>query len=275
MEPRKGGDERLRAHLVRLRCREQRRLLDPRGLELGEHGAQLVGRRGDVVAEDDRVGAAQDADQRASAAAVLARPRDQPGDLDQLDQDAVDPGQRRHRPRGRERVVAGLDLDARERLQERRLARVRRPDQRDLGRSFAANGDRVPVNDTGARARGVELAVHPLADVRVGAAAVVGEVGEDRPQLADALGSLLADESALDHLHLCSVGHGHCALLLIRAGSARARTPTASSAGRVLSRRFLRRVEREAADQPCLFELPVRQASSGPRPNDVFIGGRA
>ena len=46
--------------------------------------------------------------------------------------------------------------------------------------------------------------------------------------------------------------------------SARARASAAAEAGRVLSRRFLRRAKREAADQPFLFELIERQASSGP-----------
>ena len=46
-------------------------------------------------AVDDRVGRAEDAEQRPAAAAVLGRALDQPRDLDELDEHAADPGQRR------------------------------------------------------------------------------------------------------------------------------------------------------------------------------------
>ena len=58
------------------------------GAELGRIG---VG----AGAVDDRVGRAQDAEQRPSPAPVLGRALDQPGDLHELDEHATDPGQRR------------------------------------------------------------------------------------------------------------------------------------------------------------------------------------
>jgi len=99
------------------------------------------------VAEHDGVRSAQDAEQRAAAATVLVRALDQSGDLDQLHEDAAYARQRRHRPRGRERVVTSLDLHVRERLQQRRLAGIRRSHERDLSGSFAPHGDRVAVHD--------------------------------------------------------------------------------------------------------------------------------
>jgi hypothetical protein len=107
---------------------------------------QLGERRVRRVAEHHRVCAAQHAEQRAPAAAVLGGAGDQARDLDELHANAANERDGRHRPRGRERVVAGLDLDARERLQERRLARVRRPDERDLRRAVAVHGQRVAVH---------------------------------------------------------------------------------------------------------------------------------
>ena len=85
--------------------------------------AALVGR----PAEDDRVRVAEDAEQRPAAATVLVGALDQPRDLDELHEHAADPRQRGHGAQRREGVVARLDLDVRERLQERRLAGVRRP----------------------------------------------------------------------------------------------------------------------------------------------------
>ena len=64
------------------------------------------------------------------------------------------------RPQRRERIVARPDLDVGERLQERRLPRVRRPDQRDLRRSFPADLQRVAVRFA-ADARALELALEP------------------------------------------------------------------------------------------------------------------
>src|SRR5918999_161379 len=67
----------------------------------------------------------------------------------------------------------------------------------------------APSRRTEIESRRVKLAVDPLADVRVRAAAVVRQLGEDRAQLADPLRAFLADESALDQLHLGAMGHGH------------------------------------------------------------------
>ena len=148
--------------------------------ELGRIGAR-------AGAVDDRVGRAQDAEQRPAAAAVLGRALDQPRDLDELDEDAADPGQRRDRAQRRERVVAGLDLDLGQGLEERRLADVRRADQRDLGGALAADGDRVAVDGARADARVLDLGEQRLAQVRVRPVLVVGQLGEQRADLADPL----------------------------------------------------------------------------------------
>ena len=89
-------------------------------------GGRLVGR----VAEDDAVGVAEHAEERSAAAPVLVRTLDQAGDLDELHQHPADPRQRRHGPERREGVVARLDLDLRQRLQQRGLAGVRRSRRR-------------------------------------------------------------------------------------------------------------------------------------------------
>ena len=56
----------------------------------------------------------------------------------------------------------------------------------DLRRSFVANGDRVATDDLRTRARPLDLAVQPLADVGVRAASVVGQLLEQRAQDANA-----------------------------------------------------------------------------------------
>src|SRR5207249_11567783 len=62
----------------------------------------------------------------------ICRPLDQTGDLDELKKHTANSRERGDRTCRRERVVAGLDLDIRQRLQQRRLARIGRPDERDL-----------------------------------------------------------------------------------------------------------------------------------------------
>ena len=160
--------------LVHLRGRQDRGPLDAGGAHLRHHVLQLVRVGRGVVAEDDGVGAAQHAEQRAAAAPVFACACDEPRNLDQLHEHAADARQCRHRPRGRERVVARLDLNVGQRLQQRGLPRVRRADERDLGGALAPHRDRVAVDDTRASARFLELRVHPLADVRVRAAPIAG-----------------------------------------------------------------------------------------------------
>src|SRR5439155_1429325 len=98
-------------------------------------------------------------EQCATSATSLARAADQSRNLDELDEHTADARQRRDRPRGRERVGPGLDLDARERLQERRLAGVRRAGERNLGRALTAHSDRVTMDDTRPGAGCVELGV--------------------------------------------------------------------------------------------------------------------
>ena len=161
------------------------------------------------MTEEDRVGVPQHAEQRAAAAAVVGGPLDQAGDLHELDEHAAEPRRRRDGPRRGERVVAGADLDRRESLQQRGLARVRRPDERDLRRALAPHGDRVAMHDLLARARRRQLALDPLPQVGVRAVPVAGQVGEDRAKLADPFGTVLAHEAALDQLLLGAMWHRH------------------------------------------------------------------
>jgi hypothetical protein len=157
----------------------------------------------------DRVGPAQDAQERASTTPIVGRAADEPGDLDELHEHATDPGQGRHRAQRRERVVAGLDLDIGQGLEDGRLADVGRPHQRDLGSPFAPHGDRVAVHGARADAGVLDLGQQGLAEVRVGTVLVVGQLGEQGPHLADALPTLLPDEPSLRDLGERAMRHGH------------------------------------------------------------------
>src|SRR5205814_5328140 len=95
-------------------------------------------------------------------------------------------------------------------LQEGRLADVRRADDGDLSGALAAYCDRVAMDDAGPAARRRQLAGDPFPDVGVRAAPVVRQLSEDRAQLADPLRAVLADEPALDHLHLRAMRHWYC-----------------------------------------------------------------
>jgi hypothetical protein len=99
----------------------------------------------------------RNAEQCAAAATVLGCALDQAGDLDELHEHAADPRQGGDRAQGGERVVAGLDLDLGQRLQQRRLADIRRSDEADLGRPLAADGDRIAVDRIRANARLLDL----------------------------------------------------------------------------------------------------------------------
>ena len=115
----RGGAEIGLLHLVGLRERKERGLLDPRGRNLQpddvERGGRLVG----GTAEHDAVRVSEHAEERAAAAAVVVGALDQPGYLHELHEHAPDPRQRGYRPERREGVVARLDLDLRQRLQQR------------------------------------------------------------------------------------------------------------------------------------------------------------
>ena len=90
--PRRAGDlldSRL-VGLVELCHGDQRALLDPGRFEFGTDRPELRDRRVRRVAEHDRVGAAQDAEQRLAAAAILGGTRNQAGDLDELHAAVVD-----------------------------------------------------------------------------------------------------------------------------------------------------------------------------------------
>ena len=130
---------------------------------------------------DDRVDRPEHAEERPSAAAIVGRAGDEPRDLDELDEDAADPGQRGHGAERRERVVAGLDLDLGQRLQERRLADVRRPDEGDLGRPLAPDGDGVAMDGARPDPGVLDLGEERLAEVRVRTVPVVRQLGAGAP----------------------------------------------------------------------------------------------
>ena len=152
---------------------------------------------------------AEDAEQRPTAAAVLVRALDQPRDLHELDEHAADPGERGHRAERRERVVARPDLDLRERLEQRRLAHVGRSDEGDLRGALAAHGDRIAMDRARADARLLDLPEEPLAQVRVRPVAVVRQLVEQRPHLADPLPTLLAHEAPSGDLGEGPMRHRH------------------------------------------------------------------
>ena len=188
---------------------------------------------------------------------TLGRSPDQAWDLDELHEHAADACQCRHRPRRCEGVVACLDLDVGERLQERGLARIRRADERDLCRAFAPHRDRVAMDDTLPRSRLLELTLDPLADVGVRAVPVARELAEDRAELANALCSLPADESALDDLHLRAMWHGHRVHLPFRPAGRCARPSRGSATAR--ARRSVGEVTETIERKPGLREGLGRQ----------------
>ena len=107
-----------RRRLVAFRRGEERGQLDPGGGDLVPDRLQLLEGAVAGVTEEDRVRVPEHAEQRAAAAAILGGSLDQAGDLDELDEHAAEARRRRDRPRRGERIVAGADLDRRERLQE-------------------------------------------------------------------------------------------------------------------------------------------------------------
>ena len=187
--------------------------------------ASSLGRRRRSRTPHDRVGRPEHAKERPAAAAIVRRPFEQPRDLDQLDGHALDPGQRRDRSQGRERIVAGPDGDRRERLEDRRLADVGRADERDLGRALPAHGDRVTVHGSRADLRRVDLGEQRLAQVRVWPVAVVRQLCQERPYLADPLPTFLAHEAAPSHLGERAMRHRHRHTPSRCGGTARRRPP--------------------------------------------------
>ena len=117
-------------------------------------------------------------------------------------------------------VVAGLDLDLGEGLEERRLADVRRADERDLGGALAPDGDRIAVDRARPDAGVLDLGEERLAEVRVRTVPVVGQLGEERADLADPLPTLLADQSTLRDLGERPMRHRHDDDLLCSIGEA-------------------------------------------------------
>ncbi len=138
--------ERTRGRLVRTRRRDERRLVDAGRRHLGPDDRELGGVAVSPAAVHDGVGEAQDAQERPSAATVVGRALDQARDLDELDEDAADPSEGRNRAEGRERIVAGLDLDLRQGLEQGGLAHVRRPDEGNLRCALAPDCDRVTMD---------------------------------------------------------------------------------------------------------------------------------
>src|SRR5262249_27931566 len=97
----------------------------------------------------------------------------------------------------------------------------RRSDERDLRCAFPPHGDRVTMHHALPYARLVDLALDPLANVRVRPVAIARQLGADRAELADTLRPFLADEPALDHLHLRAVRPRHRVtfLAIVREGA--------------------------------------------------------
>ena len=104
------GDH-VRRRLVGSGDREDRRPVDARLGDFAEDGTDLGRIGAGPGAVDDGVRGTEDAEERAATAAVVGRPADEPGDLDELDEDATDARQGGHGTERREGVVAGLDLD--------------------------------------------------------------------------------------------------------------------------------------------------------------------
>ena len=65
------------------------------------------------------------------------------------------------------------------------------------------------MHDPLPHARRVDLALDPLPQVGVGTVPVAGQLGEDRAELADPVGAVLAHEAALDQLLLGAMWHRH------------------------------------------------------------------
>jgi hypothetical protein len=104
--------------LVALRRRHDGRQVDPGRGDLVADDLELLDGAVAGVAPEDRVRVAEDTEQRPAASAIFGRSLDQARNLDELDEHAAEAGSRRYRTRGGERVVAGADLDRRQRLQE-------------------------------------------------------------------------------------------------------------------------------------------------------------
>ncbi len=166
------------------------------------------------MAEHHSVRATQHSEQRTSTPTVLACPLDQTRYLHKLHEHTTDTRQRGHRSERGKGIVADLDLNVGERVQQAGLPSVRRPDQRDLGSALSPHAYRVVMYRTGAGTSLVYLIVHPLAQVGVRTVAIAGQLRQYRAQFSHALGPLLADKTTLDDLHLSTMRHGHgCKLL--------------------------------------------------------------
>ena len=207
---------------------------------------QNLRRRRCGMAIDDGICVAEHAEQRPPAAATLGCALEQTRDLDELDANTADGRDRGDRARRRERVVAGLDLDLRQRLQKRRLARVGCADQRDLRGTLAAHCDRVAMDDLRSNARLGDLLREPLPDVRVRAAAVVRQLLDETAQHANALDSDLSDQPALGHLDERAMRHGHRSISSPSCGQRAAQPVTGRESRPVLPLPWT--LELEAAD---------------------------
>ena len=228
-------------------------------------------------AVDDRVGRAKDTEQRPPAPAIVARAGNQARDLDELHEHAADPRQRRHRPERREGVIARLDLDLGQRLEQRRLAHVGRADERYLRRALAAHRDRVAMHRLRAHARVVDLGEQRLAQVRIRAVLVIGQLREQRANLADALATLFSDQSTLRQLGERPVWHRHDRLLFLAfmRDDATARTPLSvhDPRPRVCLAPSSDAVA-EGAVQPFCLVLVTYQARSAGAPKGLVIARR-
>ena len=79
------------------------------------------------------------------------------------------------------------------------------------------------MHRAGADTRVLDLRHEPFAQVRVGTVAVIGQFVEERPDLADPLPTLLADQSTFRHLRKRPMRHRHHMNSFHRRGSLAAR----------------------------------------------------
>ncbi len=228
-----------------------------------------------TAAVHDRVGGPEHPEQRPSPATVVRRALDQPGDLDELDENPADPGQGRGRTERRERVVTGLDLDLRQGLEQGRLADVRRADEGDLGRTFPPDGDRVAVHGARPDPGVLDLGEQRLAEIGVRTVLVVGQLGEEGADLADAIPALFPDESPLGDLGKRPMWHRHGTTPSNKiGGSARgARSPATATSGTRPFPPLPSTLVLEGAAQPFLLAIVASQASRGRRPFGRVMGG--
>ena len=138
-------------------------------------------------------------------AAALGRPLDEPGDVGEHELVLVEAHDAEVRLEGRERIVADLRPGRAHRRDQRRLARVREPDERGVGHELQLEPQPALLAVLallGERRRPAGVRQEP--GVAASAPAAVG--GEERVAVVDEVGEQLA---ALVHAHDRALGDGH------------------------------------------------------------------